>query len=167
MRRLLALTASTAAALAVLSLPATAEDQVITAQVANTVTIDSAPADTDLGTLPASAASIGSITVSANSAYTLSVKSDVATMTGWDGAAYNSNSLASPMVVAPSLTSGSGTALAPVTVATTNLPIATNALSGLLSTTDVYGLTVTQPATALDPADSYRMVLTYTASLGI
>lgn len=162
----LAAALSGAVAVAVLAAPAVAEDQVITASVGTTVTIDSAPADVGLGALPVTGASLGSISVSANGAYTLNVKSDVATMTGWDGSAYNSNTLAASLALTATTSSGTGVGVL-VSVGTTDQALATNPLSGLLTETDTYALTATQAATALDPADSYRMVLTYTASAGI
>lgn len=147
-----------------------ANPQTIDASVAGGMTIDSTPADANLGTLPVTDAGLGSVQVTANQAYTLNVTANYDTMTGWDGALYDtSRALTSQFLLTTvnntPLTGGAGLAAVPAT--TTPTPIATNALTGLLSATDVYDLTATQLSTAADPAGAYRLELTYSVSAGV
>lgn len=147
-----------------------AETQNVTGTLAGTITISSAPADATLAQLPVTAAAIGSITVDANTAYTLSVKSLNATMKEWDSinSVYGTNVLSSGMTMS-AVNAGTSTGVGnlAVPVGTTAVALATNPLSGILTTSDTYDLTVTQPATALDPAGTYRHELTYTVSSGV
>lgn len=154
---------------------AAAETQVLTGTVGGTIAIDMSGAPATSIALPTAGVSesIGSVVVNSNTAYTLSVKSDVATMTQYD-TSYSTNAeetLDAPMSLLPSLTDGTatldGTVSAPIVVSTTDQTVGFNALSGLLSEADTYALGVNQPVTALDPTGNYRMVLTYTASSGI
>lgn len=181
MRKLTRSILATTAVAGLLALPvagASADNpQVIDASVANTITIDATPASRDIGTLPitlAEPASLGQVQVSSNEAYSLNLTANFDRMTGWDTTletpAYDTDrALTSPFLVTAvnndTVTGGVGNAA--VAATTTTALLAINALGGtLLSTTDVYDLTATQDATALDPAGDYRLELTYTVTAG-
>ena len=168
--------------------PAAAEDapQVVTASIADVLTLAPPTAAVNFGALNLSAAnnaSGGSIGVTFNVPYSVKVKTDQATMAEWDGSAYvaSGKTLASPLALTAAAAVGS-TATAVASPATTSSAIKTfqdaNAGAGLLLATnplglaavggtDTYDLSLSQPATIADQAGTYRMQLTYTLSQGI
>lgn len=172
MRKLTRSILAATAAVGLLAIPvagAGADDQVITGSVVGTVSISAAPADTSI-TLPATAAPIGDITVAANTAYTLSIQADKDRMTQYANGAYSTDAdktLDSPLSLIALNSGTTGGVGATANATTTSATLATNALSGVLSESDTYAVTATQPTTALDPAGSYRIVVTYTATSGI
>ena len=109
----------------------------------------------------------GTATVTSNSPYTVTVQSDVPTMSEWDGAAYVAAgaALASPPSLAIALNSGTGVPGAGGPVIDT-LPTAVAAGAGL--GTDVFDLTVNQTTTVADTAlpvgNTYHAQFTYTAA---
>lgn len=117
----------------------------------------------------------GSVTVSANSAYALTVVADKATMTEYNVAtasyqATSAKSLTTPLSVVAVRSAGS--ALVPgVGVAAVTGTIATPLATGTGLGTDTYALTLSQPTLVTDAplaaGKTYRTVLTYTASAAL
>ena len=175
MKKLLTV-AAIAAALTAAAVPAGAADQIVTASVDSVISMSTPPSATvSFGTLTTGAhtASGGSVGISANVPYLVTVSADKTAMSEYDtvGTAYvaSGKTLASPLSIIP-VRSG-GTALVP--------GIATPAIIGvstLLATatglgTDTYDLTLSQPTGLTDRTlavgHTYRIVLTYTASAPI
>lgn len=140
-----------------------AADTTVTGTIAESISISSAPAtavNMTLASTGANTASGGTIEVTANADYTLTVQGDKNAMTSWDGSVYDDiTTLGSSMTVTPVLDSGVGVPVAAI-VSTAEEIIATSV--GL--TTDTYSLTLAQPTTVADAPGTYRIVLTYTAS---
>lgn len=144
-----------------------AEEQTLTGTIDPAVTINAAPATlVDFGTfaLGENTESGGSMTVSANVDYVLSVKATKATMTSYDSgtSTYGDKALAAPLTILASPDLLSATSIGIVPVGTTDTPIAAGV--GLVDT--VFGLSLTQLVGTTDAPGEYRNVLTYTASAG-
>lgn len=149
------------------ALPASADtaQQIVIASLGATVSISTAPtASVDFGALAPvgpNTTSGGSIGVTSNVPYTLTVQSNKAKMTKYVGGVYtDAVSLAAALAVVPVLSSGTGVPVPSLAVGTTAAPIATGVLPG----TDVFALTLSQTTSLTDTQTSYREVLTYTAS---
>ncbi|HWH32345.1 MAG TPA: hypothetical protein VNU01_06700, partial [Egibacteraceae bacterium] len=88
--------AALAVAVAALAAPAGAETTVVTGSLGTSVSISTAPsAAVDLGSLALglNTAGGGTIAVTANTAYTVTVAADKAAMTQWNGTAYGTTAL--------------------------------------------------------------------------
>ncbi len=111
--------------------------------------------------------SAGSLSVGSNAPYSVTVIAEKPTLTEWDGSAYGTKALATPLSVLGTLSSGTGTpAGGPVTNAAP-----TAFATGVGLGTDVYGISLSQATTLADPAlptgSTYHNVLSYTASATI
>lgn len=151
--------------LAALPADASSATQVVVATIGPTVSISTAPTATvDFGAMAAVGANTtsgGSIGITANTPYQLTVEANVARMTKYVGGSYEEGvTLAAPLSVVPVLSGGTGVPVASLAVGKTAAPIAT----GLLAGTDVFALTLSQPTSTTDLPTTYRSVLTYTAS---
>lgn len=163
MRHPFAVLAAAAATAALLAVPATAETTVVTAAVGSSVSISTPPsAAVNFGTLALGAnnASGGTIAVSANTAYTVTVVADKASLTSWDGSAYGTDALTTPLAVTPTLGSGAPVVTPVAAVGTTPQTVMTG--TGL--TSDSATLSLAQTVLATDKPGNYRSVLTYTAA---
>lgn len=145
------------------------DNQNLDATLSSSIVLDLSDPNVAL-TLPASgtgSGSAGTATVTSNSAYTVTVVSDGATLREWDGSAYVAGgaSLASPPSLAIASSSGSG--IAGAGGAVTNVG-PTAVATGLGLGTDVFDLTVSQPTTVADTAlpagNTYHAQFTYTAA---
>lgn len=171
MKRMVIFAAALLAILAVMP-PAGAADQIITASIGSSVTMSTNPTETisnwSLSALGANTTSGGSVGVSANVPYTLTVVADKAKMSEYNtgSSAYVSGgkTLTNALSVVPVLSSGTGVPVASVAVGTSASALA----AGVGLSTDVYDLTLSQTTLITDePLASgrvYRIVLTYTAA---
>lgn len=152
-----------ATAVAALAVPVAAETTVVTAVVGSSVSISTPPsAAVNLGNLAvgANTAAAGTLAVTSNTAYTVTVAADKATMTEWDGNAYGSEALTTPLVLTP--TPAGGVAVVTPLAAVTTVPQTIMAGTGL--TADSATLELAQTLLVSDAPGSYRTVLTYTAA---
>jgi hypothetical protein len=150
--------------------PAHAEDQTVTATLGTSVSMSTAPTATvsnwSLSATGANTTSGGDLVVASNVPYKVTVASDKATMSEWDGAAYvtSGKSLTAPMSVLTTLTGGAGLPVASLAVGT----LASNVATGTGLSTDTYSITLSQTTAITDAplsgGNSYRIKLTYTAS---
>lgn len=158
-----ALAGAATLAAAALALPATAETSTVTATVASSVSISTDPtANVDFGTLAVgvNTVSLGTIGISSNVAYTVTVQADRAAMTSWDGSAYGAEALGTPLALTPTLAGG-------VPVVTAIAAVSTSAqtlMTGTGLTSDSATLSLVQTLLGGDAPGTYRTVLTYTAS---
>jgi len=174
MKKLLA-PAALALMLAILAGPAGASTQTIDATLSNTVSMtttpDSAVSGWSLASTGSNQTSGGTMTVNANSAYTVTVTADKSAMTEYITAssAYETTSpktLSTALSVIGARTGGT----APVagTAATAVIGTSTTFATGLGSGTDDYSVTLSQPTVITDKAlaagRTYHIQLTYTAS---
>ena len=162
-----------AAATAAIALPAGAAPQVVDATLTNTVSMTASPSATVSGwTLSPSATNTtsgGSMTISANSAYTVTVSGDVSAMTEYitSTSAYAS----SPKTLSAALNiiaaRSGGTAPVPGVGATAVTGTSTTLATGTGLGTDTYDITLSQATTIADQAlptgRTYHIALTYTA----
>ena len=149
--------------------------QGLDAQLASTISASLSAASVNLGTISsndptgaANTAAAGTISITANVGYTVTVASDKVAMTEWTGSVYASNPkrLAAALAVRCSAPSGTGatcTALTATSILTTGTAVATSAVS-TGGATHTYTLTLSQPTTLADPPATYHLVLTYTAT---
>lgn len=153
--------------------PVWAETQTIDATLGSSVSMTTAPTATVSGwALAGSGANTrsgGSMTISSNAPYTVTVVADKAKMTEYVTAtalyvATAPKTLTNSLSVIPTLTSGTGVPVASLAVGTTAGTLATGSGLG----TDSYSLTLSQTTVigdaALPSGRTYHIVLTYTAS---
>lgn len=162
-------------ALAIMAGPAGASTQTIDATLSNTVSMTTTPDATvsgwNLASSGANQTSGGTMTVNANSAYTVTVTGDKTRMTEYITAssAYETTSpktLTTALSVVGARTGGT----APVagTAATAVVGTSSTFATGTGGGTDTYSVTLSQPTVITDEAlaagRTYHIVLTYTAS---
>lgn len=155
--------AALAVTVAVLAAPAGAETTVVTASLGSSVSISTPPsAAVNMGALSlgANTASGGSIAVSANTAYTVTVAADNATMKSWNGSTYGADALTTPLTLTPTLAGGVPVVSPVAAVGTTPATFMTG--TGL--TSDSATIQLAQTVLAGDKPGTYRTVLTYTAA---
>lgn len=163
MRHPFAALLAAAATAALLAVPATAQTTVVTAAVGGSVSISTPPsAAVNFGTLALGVnnASGGTVAVSANTPYTVTVVADKATLTSWNGSAYGADALTTALTVTPTLASGVPVVTPVAAVSTTPQTV----MSGVGLTSDSATLQLTQTVLATDKPGAYRSVLTYTAA---
>lgn len=163
MRRTISALFAVAAMIALVALPATGATQVVTAAVGSSVSISTPPsAAVNFGTLAIGANTVagGTLAVTSNTAYTVTVAADKASMTEWDGDAYGSGALTTPLVLTPTLASGVPVVTPLAAVGTTPQTI----MVGTGLTSDSATLQLAQTLLASDAPGTYRTVLTYTAA---
>lgn len=163
MRHSFAAALAAAAAAALLAIPAGAETTVVTATVGSSVSISTPPsAAVSFGTLAlgANTAGGGTVAVSANTPYTVTVAADKATLTSWNGTAYGTDALATPLALVPTLVGGAGVVTPVAAIGTTPQTV----MSGAGLTGDSASLQLAQTVLATDKPGAYRTVLTYTAA---
>lgn len=176
MRRKFIAGAVFAAAVGALAAPhAKAETQTIDATLGSSVSMTTAPSNVASWALAASGTNTksgGSLAVSANSSYTVSVVAEKATLSEWDGAAYvtGGKSLASALTVSATRTGGT----APVAATSTSVAVATVAgtlVTGSGGGTDEFSVSLSQPTLSTDKplsgTNTYHNKLTYTASAAL
>ena len=149
--------------------------QTIDATLGSSVALTAAPSDVSGWALAASGANTtsgGSLTVSANTAYTVSVVAEKATLTEWNGTGYVSNgkSLTSPMTVSATRTGGSALVAGLATPATVGIASA-GLITGTGGGTDAFSVSLSQPTLITDKpltgSNTYHNKLTYTASAAL
>lgn len=159
----LALLVAGLTAVAALALPAAAQTTTVTGLVGTSVSISTAPSTAvSLGTmaLGANLASAGTLAVAANAAYTVTAVADQAAMTKWDGSAYQSGALTTPLALVPTLSTGAPVASPIAALGTT----AQTLMTGTGITSDSVTLQLQQTLLSSDPTGTYRTVITYTAA---
>lgn len=148
---------------AALAVPASAEDQAVSTTINSSVAMSTAPdAAVDLGALnpgDTGTASGGTLGVTANVAYTVTVSSSAAQMTGTAG------SLAADLGVTATTATGTGVGAATTSSVANTSPTAIATGAGL--TDDTYSLSLSQLASVTDAPGSYSLTLTYTAGATI
>lgn len=160
-------------ALLLAAAPAGAATQTIDATLAASVTMSTSPTSTisswTLASTGANTTSGGSVGVTANAPYIVTVQADKAKMTEYvtSTSSYvtpSPKTLAASLSLVPVLSSGTAVPVASLAVGTTASTLATGAGLG----TDVMSLTLSQTTAVTDPAlpsgRTYHIVLTYTAS---
>jgi hypothetical protein len=150
-------------AMAVPAHAATTQTQTLDGVIASTVSI-TAPAAVNFYTftLGANSTGGGSMTVTANVPYTVTLAAQKATMTEWVSGAYVSSSpktLAAGSVITLSSTDVGASPVGAVTSTVSALPIATG-----LSGTHTYTVSVAQAISTADAPAAYHNLLTYTAA---
>ncbi len=165
-------TMATAGLLAAIALPAGAEEQVVDATLESSVSMTTSPTATVSGwALSPSAtntASGGTMTISANSSYSVTVTPDVNAMSEHDGTGYvtSGKTLSAALNIIASYTGG--TAPVPGLGATAITGTSTALATGTGGGTDDYDITLSQATTVADEAlptgRTYHIELTYTAS---
>ena len=160
-----------ALSVALIAVPAGAADQVITANIGSSLTLDTAPtatvSDWALAASGANTTSGGSIGISANDAYTVAVSADKPVLSEYDttSGAYvvGGKTLATPLSVLAVWTSG--TSPVPGIGATATIGVSSLLAQGTGLGADQYALTLSQPTlisdAALPSGRTYRIVLTY------
>jgi hypothetical protein len=154
-----------------IALPAGAATQTVTANIAGSLSMGTSPsstvADWALAATGANTTSGGSIGVTSNGPYTVSVTADKTRMTQYDTTAgtYVASSpktLTAPLNVIATSTSGTG--VGATAIVGTSSTLATGAGLG----TDAYSVQLSQATSIADSAlpsgYTYRIVLTYTAA---
>lgn len=173
MQRMRIVVAGALAALCVLvAAPSGAATQTIDAVLGNAVSMSTSPTSSisgwSLASTGANTTSGGSVGVTANVPYTVTVSADKSRMTEYITASSTyvtgGSTLTSPLAIVPTLTSGAGVPVASLSVGTSAGTLATG--TGL--TTDVFSLTLSQPTVISDvplaAGRTYHVVLTYTAA---
>ncbi len=149
-----------------------AATQTITANLTNSVSMTADPTSTIsswvLAASGANTVSGGSMTVSANSPYTVTVSADKTRLSEWDGSAYvtNGKTLTNPLVITP--TRSGGTAPTAATASAATIGTSSTLAVGTGLGTDTFDLSLGQTTaigdSALADPNTYHIVLTYTAS---
>lgn len=136
----------------------------VTASVLGVLTM-TAPGDIAFGNLNLTGANTqnGTLGVTSNVPYTVTLASDVDHMTVHDGSVYTAQELISPLTITPVNAGGVGVGVATTSLLTGDGTAETVATSLGLST-DSYTVTYSQPATIADEPGDYQMNLTYTAT---
>ncbi len=166
-----------ALALGALFAPAGAEvaTQTIDATLAGSVAMTTTPSNVTNWVLSASGVNTksgGSLTVSANSAYTVSVTAEKATLSEWNGTGYVSGgkSLTTPLTVTATRTGGTAAVGALTTPAEVGL-LSAGLVTGTGGGTDQFSIELSQPTLATDKplsgSNTYHNKLTYTASAAL
>ncbi|MCA1830917.1 MAG: hypothetical protein LC663_05330 [Actinobacteria bacterium] len=150
---------------------ATSGTQTVTANIANTISMDTAPsssiANWTLAATGANTTAGGSVVVTSNGPYTVTVTGDKSRLTEYDtnGAAYVASSpktLTTALSVIGTRTVGTGTAATAVVGTSSTLA------TGLGLGSDTYTLQLSQPTAITDASlpsgYTYRIVLTYQAT---
>jgi hypothetical protein len=159
---------------ALLAIPASADDQVIDATLSNTVSMTASPTSSvsgwSLASTGANTTSGGSMTINSNSAYTVTVSGDKTRMSEYETATTSYVTSGRTLTNALSVTASrtGGTAVVPgvgaIAVVGTSNTLATGTGLG----TDDYSVTLSQPTAITDESlasgYTYHIVLTYTAS---
>jgi hypothetical protein len=148
---------------ALLAAPAAADTSTVTATVSSSVSISTAPSGSvGFGTLAPGLNTVsgGTLAVTANTAYTVTVAADKATMTVWDGTAYGTDALGTALALVPTISGGAPVVTSIAAIGT----LAQTLMTGVGGTTDSASLSLEQTLLSTDKPGSYRTVLTYTAA---
>ncbi len=150
-------------------------NQTIDATLGSSVALTAAPSDVSSWALAASGANTtsgGNLTVSANTAYTVSVVAEKATLSEWNGTGYVSNgkSLTAPMTVSATRTGGTAAVAGLATPASVGVASA-GLITGTGGGTDAFSVSLSQPTLITDKpltgTNTYHNKLTYTASAAL
>lgn len=148
--------------------PAAAETTTIDATISTSLTMNTAPSASvnwSLAATGANTTSGGSMNITSNVPYKVTVKGAKDYLTAWDGTAYDdTKKLASATSVTATSTAGTGVGALAAVSSSVDAPVAT----GIGGGTDNYTLQLSQPTTIADKplagTSKYRNVLTYTLS---
>ena len=135
----------------------------VTASVTGVLTM-TAPGDIAFGSLSLTGANTqtGTLGVTSNVPYTVTLSSDTDKLTVHDGTAYTTQKLISDLAISPAATAGVGVGVA--TTSTATATAAQTVATSLGLSDDSYTVTYSQPATIADEPGDYQMNLTYTAT---